>query len=315
MFETKNLSIGYKKYLVQSDLNLSLNAGEFVCLIGPNGCGKSTLLRTISGLQKPLNGNIFINNKNINNLRSNEKAQLVSFVLTDRVNIDNLPLFDLVFTGRYPHTSWLGNRTKEDIDKTTEAIRQVNLTHKIQQPINQLSDGERQRAMIAKALAQDTPLLFLDEPTAHLDLVNRVEILFLLRSLAKETGKTIVLSTHELELSLQIADHIWLMQAQGIISGVPEDLMLQGAIQNAFPNPSISFDNTSGAMQLLHTHSDKKISISGNSSTVSFATRALLRTGFNIIEDAPIQILAKENSWLIGNIEVHSIEELLQQLL
>ncbi len=236
ILHTTNLSIGYKKTIIQQDINLQLHAGELVCLIGQNGCGKSTLLRTLCSLQKPLEGTVFITGKDITTVSNSEKALLLSFVLTEKVDVDNLTVFDLVFTGRYPHTSWLGNRTHKDMEITTQAIEQVHLSHKTNEPVNQLSDGEKQRALIAKALAQDTPLIFLDEPTAHLDLPNRVEVMLLLQRLAKDTNKTIVLSTHELSLATKTADMIWLMTGNSIATGSPNDLSLQEDIKAAFPN-------------------------------------------------------------------------------
>ncbi len=232
--KTQKLVTGYRKQTIQSGLNLHIQSGEMVCLLGANGCGKSTLLRTLCGLQPALGGEIFINEQNFEEISNTEKAHLISFVLTDKVSIEHFSVFELVFTGRYPHTSWLGNRTAEDIEKTENALQAVRLTHKRDCFVDELSDGERQRAMIAKALAQDTPFVFLDEPTAHLDLPNRTQIMRLLKRLTKETNKTIVLSTHELDLALQTADRLWLMTSEGIIEGQPNDDMLQAKIAEVF---------------------------------------------------------------------------------
>ncbi len=252
LLKISGLDIGYKNNCIQQNINLSLNAGEMVCLIGQNGCGKSTLLRTLSGLQNPLNGNIFINKKNSVLLNNSEKALLISFVLTEKVDVDNLSVFELVFTGRYPHTSWLGNRTKDDIEKTQRAIEQVHLSHKTNSFINQLSDGEKQRALIAKALAQDTPLIFLDEPTAHLDLPNRAEIMLLLYRLAKETDKGIIVSTHELDLALQTADTLWLMSQSEIKTGSPKDITFRETIKQSFQNSKIRFETSGEYMKVIY---------------------------------------------------------------
>jgi iron complex transport system ATP-binding protein len=250
--QISGLNIGYKNNLIQENINLNLNAGEMVCLIGQNGCGKSTLLRTLAGLQNPLKGNIFINKKNSTLLNNGEKSLLISFVLTDKVAVDNLSVFDLVFTGRYPHTSWLGNRTKTDIEKTMQAIEEVHLSHKTHSYINQLSDGEKQRALIAKALAQETPLIFLDEPTAHLDLPNRAEVMLLLHQLAKETGKGIIVSTHELDLALQTADTLWLMSQSGIKTGSPKDISFQESIEQSFRGSKIRFETNGEYMRVVY---------------------------------------------------------------
>jgi len=250
ILKTTSLSIGYKKTTIQENLNLIIREGEMICLIGPNGCGKSTLLRTLAGLQKPISGSFKLGDKEFNHLTTNEKALLLAFVLTEKVEVDNLSVFDLVFTGRYPHTSWFGNRTRKDLEKTNEAIDMVHLSHKKDSFINELSDGEKQRAMIAKALAQDTQLIFLDEPTAHLDLPNRVEITLLLRRLAKETNKAFVLSTHELNLALQAADQIWLMNENGVETGVPGNIELKRHIQSTFANDAVEINPDSGSFRL-----------------------------------------------------------------
>ncbi|MDR3704367.1 MAG: ABC transporter ATP-binding protein [Paludibacteraceae bacterium] len=310
---TENLSIGYKKTAIQQQLDLEVRAGEMVCLIGPNGSGKSTLLRTLCGLQKGLKGKIKIEGKDLTLLNNTQKALSLSFVLTDKVEVDNLSVFDLVFTGRYPHTTWLGNRTENDLRITDEAIDMVHLRHKRNSLINELSDGEKQRAMIAKALAQCTPLIFLDEPTAHLDLPNRVEIMLLLRRLAKETRKAIVLSTHELDLALQAADTIWLMNENGIKTGLPEDLVLEGYIEKTFTNPQVNFDSATGSFN-MHYKTDKEIKINGKSTLVYWTKRALARAGYSISDNAAKEIIVAINSWTFNGQVFNSIACLVEYL-
>ncbi|MBN1463663.1 MAG: ABC transporter ATP-binding protein [Paludibacteraceae bacterium] len=250
ILSTKSLSIGYKKTCIQQHLNLQIRTGEMICLIGPNGCGKSTLLRTLCGLQKPISGSFELKEKDFKLLTTNEKALLFAFVLTDKVSIDNMTVVDLVFTGRYPHTTWLGNRTKKDKLKVDEAIDMVHLSHKKNSFINELSDGEKQRVMIAKALAQDTALIFLDEPSSHLDLPNRVDIMLLLHRLAKETNKAIVLSTHELDLAIQTADKLWLMHENGVETGEPDSMKIKILIEKTFASNSVEIDSTTGNFKL-----------------------------------------------------------------
>ncbi len=252
LLQLEDVAIGYNNKAIRENINLSLNAGEILCLIGQNGCGKSTLLRSLAGLQNLLKGTVFIDRKNSALLNNSQRALLLSFVLTEKVAVDNLRVFDLVFTGRYPHTSWLGNRSKADIEKTTQAIEQVHLSHKTNSFINELSDGEKQRALIAKALAQETPLIFLDEPTAHLDLPNRAEIMLLLRRLAKDAGKGIIVSTHELDLALQTADSIWLMNDAGIIAGSPKDTAFRSKIEDSFQGSKIRFETTGDTMRVVY---------------------------------------------------------------
>ena len=229
VLKTNSLSIGYtrkkSKSVIQSALSLTLRAGELVCLIGPNGTGKSTLLRTLAGLQKPISGKILIDQQDITSFSAHKKAMKIALVLTDRVDVENATVHDIVAFGRHPHSNWWGNTDKADEETIAEAIRMVQLENKTDVCFCELSDGERQRVMIAKALAQDTSIIMLDEPTAHLDLPNRVEIMLLLHRLAHKTGKSILLSTHELDLALQAADRIWLMSNEGVVDGVPEDLV------------------------------------------------------------------------------------------
>jgi iron complex transport system ATP-binding protein len=251
LLETKNLSIGYQKsknsiFAVQQNINVELRKGEVVCLIGPNGCGKSTLLRTLGGLQNPLSGEIKINGIDFQEVTTAEKALLMGLVLTEQVNIGKMTVFEMVSLGRYPHTDWFGSLGEKDDEIIRQSIDLVHLTYKIDELFNELSDGEKQRVMIAKALAQDTPIILLDEPTAHLDLPNRVEVMLLLRKLAEQTGKAILLSTHELDLALQASDKIWLMQKDKITCGQPKELVVSGTLQAVFPNQYFNFDEKTG---------------------------------------------------------------------
>ena len=254
---THDLGIGYRKnsrhiHIVQEHLSLDARQGEMIGLIGPNGCGKSTLLRTLAGLQPPLNGQIFVNGKELKRQNLREKAKLIALVLTDRIEDTHLDVAGLVAAGRSPHTGWFNTLKEEDRQKAEEAIRQVHLQGYEKKKINQLSDGERQRAMIAKALAQDTPAILLDEPTSHLDLPNRANILLLLRKLAQETGKAILLSTHELDLALQACHKIWLMTPhKGIIAGSPHELTQNNQLQEAFRNHNFTFTGDSGHIHII----------------------------------------------------------------
>ncbi len=315
---TQNLSIGYSKKgrtdIIQSGLDLQLRAGELVCLIGPNGSGKSTLLRTLTGLQKPLLGSTFMDGKDIIKIKQHEKALKIALVLTERVDIENATVFNLVSLGRHPHSNWWGNVTGEEDSIIREAINMVHLDHKMHQNINELSDGERQRAMIAKALAQDTPIIMLDEPTAHLDLPNRVEIMLLLHKLAHKTGKAILLSTHELDLALQAADRIWLMSADnGVECGVPEDLVFNGSFNRAFQSNSFFFNAANGNFSLNYPM-NKKVWVSGDKTRMYWTLRALARAGYMVVEDADVNILVTEEGWMLNEKDVITVEELLLEL-
>lgn len=315
---TYDLSIGYSKkknnYIVQSGLNLELRPGELVCLIGPNGSGKSTLMRTLAGLQKSLAGDVFVSGENIHNLSQQNKALLISMVLTDRVDIDNATVFDIVSLGRFPYTHWWGGIAVEDKKIISDAIDLVHLNDKADQYLNELSDGERQRVMIAKALAQDTPIILLDEPTAHLDLPNRVEIMLLLHRLAHQTRKGILLSTHELDLALQAGDRIWLMDSKnGIECGVPEDLVFNGSFDKTFKSKNYIFNASNGNFSMNYPMV-KNVSVSGNKTRMYWTLRALARAGYQVVENAEITIFINEDSWLIGDKKVERVEDLLSEL-
>jgi len=319
LLTTQNLSIGYSKKgktnTVQSTLNLKLSAGELVCLIGPNGSGKSTLLRTLTGLQKPLAGKTLIDGKEILKLKQREKALLIALVLTERVDMENATVYNLVSLGRHPHSNWWGNISTIEDKIIRQAIEMVHLGHKMFHPINELSDGEKQRAMIAKALAQDTPIIMLDEPTAHLDLPNRVEIMLLLHKLAHETKKAIILSTHELDLALQAADRIWLMSNEnnGIECGVPEDLVFNGSFNHVFESKSYFFNAANGNFSMNYPM-NRKVWVSGDKTRMYWTLRALARAGFMVVEDAEIQISVTETGWEIKENCFKTIEELLDKL-
>lgn len=235
---TNSLTIGYRiasgtEYPVQTDLNFSLHTGEMVCMLGPNGCGKSTLLRTLAGLQPALSGEYKIQN-------SDRQEKSVALVLTERLSMDNTTVHDVVAMGRYPYTSFLGGLSEQDEEIIAASLQAVgfdllalNSSHS---PFNAHSDGEKQRILIAKALAQQTPIILLDEPTAHLDLPHRILILRLLRQLAHEQGKTVLISTHELDLALALSDRILLMSpaGRGIQLDTPEALKKADAFTSAF---------------------------------------------------------------------------------
>ena len=240
---TNKLAIGYRptsgssvkgrEVVVQSDLSFSLYEGEMVCMLGPNGCGKSTLLRTLAGLQPPLGGESRVESRK----SKVESQKAIALVLTERLSLENTTVHDVVAMGRYPYTSFLGGLTDEDEAIIAQSLQQVGFDQPVGRSFfNAHSDGEKQRILIAKALAQQTPIILLDEPTAHLDLPHRILVLRLLRQLAHEQGKTILISTHELDLALALSDRILLMspKAQGVQLDTAENLKKADAFTSAF---------------------------------------------------------------------------------
>jgi iron complex transport system ATP-binding protein len=299
---------------VQKGLNLKADSGRLICLIGRNGCGKSTLLRTLAGLQPPLCGQVMLDNKNITKLSDNERSTLLSLVLTDKIEVENLTIFELAALGRFPYTSWNGALREEDKKIVQNALNQVNLLSLKDKMLSEVSDGEKQRAVIAKALAQDTPLVLLDEPTSHLDLANRIEIMMLLRSLSVMTKKTFILSTHELDLAIKMADFLWLMNENGTTTGIPEDLMLSGIFQQSFENRNFNFDTEDGHYRIFQPKGTLKVAVQGNFEQTKWLKRAFVRCGIIEDQNAEIKIQVIDNQFIINNKQFNSIENLLTEL-
>lgn len=235
----RDLTTGYRQgarvRVVHRGLELSLPRGKLTALLGPNGAGKSTLMRTLSGLQPALGGAIWLDGAPLRALSAQVAARKLAVVLTDRVDAGYMTAYALAALGRYPYTRWDGRLTPEDEGIVQEAMRAAGCEGLATRMVAELSDGERQRVMIARALAQQTPVVFLDEPTAFLDLPRRVEIMHLLRDLAHQTGRALLLSTHDLELALRFADHLWLMERDGaFIAGMPNELLARGELLRVF---------------------------------------------------------------------------------
>jgi len=252
----KNLSIGYRNQKsavkeVSKDLNLSLNRRELVCLIGPNGSGKSTLIRTLTGIQPSLQGDVWLQGKKIDEFSPEEKARTLSVVLTTPVQTGYMTAFDIVALGRFPYTNWAGRLNRSDRHIILNALTSVGAANLTNRFIHEMSDGERQKVMIARALAQEPELMVLDEPTAFLDLPHKIETMRILRQVAQKTGKSILLSTHDLNLAIRCADQLWIMNKSGMmISGTPEDLVLSGIFGSAFEIDGVHFDPHRGEFSI-----------------------------------------------------------------
>ena len=246
--ELKGLSTGYhtKKgdRVVSQSITATLQAGELTCLLGPNGAGKSTLLRTLCAFQPPLSGEMLLDGCPLESFTSQELATRIGVVLTERQDIRGMRVREMVAMGRSPYTGFWGKLSAEDEAAVDAAIEAVGIQPLSRRMVHTLSDGERQKVMIAKALAQQTPVILLDEPTAFLDFPSKVEMLLLLAHLAHDMQKIIFLSTHDLELALQTADRLWLMgkETDGVVIGTPSELASSGALPHFFSGPGISFD-------------------------------------------------------------------------
>ena len=242
-----SLSIGYRlrggDKVVAAGINASLHAGELTCLIGANGAGKSTLLKTLAAFLPKLGGSIYIKDKEVADYTNRELSQLVGVVLTSRPEAENMTAEEVVGLGRTPYTGFWGTLGTDDRRIVTESMEQVGVAHLAARTVTTLSDGERQKVMLAKALAQQTPIIILDEPTAFLDYPSKVDTLLLLTRLSHETGKTVFMSTHDLELALQTADRLWLMPGNGhVITGTPRELADSGDLSAFIERRGIELD-------------------------------------------------------------------------
>ena len=247
----KDLSIGYVKKVVADNINASIKQGELTCLLGANGVGKSTLLKTLSGFLDKIGGEILIMGKELGAYTPKELSTTMGVVLTDKCDVRNMSARDIIGMGRSPYTSFWGTLSREDYRIVDESIAMIGIEHLSGRMVHTLSDGERQKVMIAKALAQESPIIILDEPTAFLDFPSKVEIMQLLHKLTREAGKTIFLSTHDMELALQIADKIWIMDKTcGFAIGTPEDLAISGDLEAFFIRKGIAFDPNSGLFKV-----------------------------------------------------------------
>lgn len=323
----KDLSIGYPGKsdvkVVADHINAGIHSGELTCLLGANGVGKSTLLRTLSAFQPKLGGEINIVDKEINDYTDKELSTVISVVLTEKCDVRNMTVTELVGLGRSPYTGFWGTLSKEDQGIVEHSISLVRIENLANRMVHTLSDGERQKVMIAKALAQETPVIFLDEPTAFLDFPSKVEMMQLLHHLSRRTDKTIFLSTHDLELALQIADKIWLMdKANGVTIGTPEDLSLNGSLSHFFARKGIVFDLETGLFRVDNEYSSQ-IRLVGHGQKYAMVRKALQRNGIlanrNIESDIFIETgdLKGDSGYIIHlqpnqSIEVKTIEELLQ---
>ena len=246
IIQVENLTIGYQgkqAKVIAEGLNGSIEKGKLTCLIGANGVGKSTLLRTLCSFQPKISGNIFIKDKPIESYSDKELSKTIGVVLTEKIEVMDMTAKDLIALGRNPYTGFWGKLDEEDKKIIDNAIQLIGIEGLSDKPIQNLSDGERQKVMIAKAIAQQTPIIILDEPTAFLDYPSKVEIMQLLHQLTQETNKAIFLSTHDLELALQLSDKLWLMSKEkGIEIGSTDELAKKGSLSTFFPNKSIVFD-------------------------------------------------------------------------
>lgn len=324
MLTTSSLTIGYPNRILASNLELELRPGEMVALIGPNGAGKSTLLRTLAGMLSPLSGQVLLDGQDIHQMPALELARHLAVVLTTRIEIGHLSVYTLVALGRHPYTDWFGRLRAHDHAAIRRALELTDSLSLADRLFHELSDGERQRVMIARALAQEPQVLLLDEPTAFLDLPRRIETLRLLRNLARQTACAVLLSIHDLDLALRIADRLWLLSSNGEFqSGIPEELALNGAVARLFQREGVYFDHASGAFR-IHQPEHGPISLHSEQHgiTLAWTWRALERIGYEVHNQGirlPLHVeITAAHTWQLinpqGCSEHTSLESLLTAL-
>lgn len=305
-----NLSVGYQvnglPQATLSQLNLAIRAGEFVCLLGPNGTGKSTLIRTLASMQPPLAGDLQLEGSCYSKISPRERARRVSIVFTDMQPVGMMDAYSFAALGRHPYSGWMGRLSQSDHARVQWALQAVGAAHLSERQVSELSDGERQKVAIARALAQEARLMLLDEPTAFLDLPRRIELMRILRDLAHREQIGMLLSTHDLDLAIRYADRLWLIAPDGqLLQGIPEELALSGALQRAFASENLDWDNASGSFR-AHRNPCLLATLTGSGPETLWTRRAFERIGLGITEDsskaryhARVEQLENETSWQV----------------
>lgn len=297
ILQTRNLSVGYPDrksgISLLKSLNLDACASDFIALVGVNGSGKSTLIRTLCGIQAPLEGEILLNSRPLKEYSVQDLARKIAFVNTGWIQVNNLRLSDLVRLGRYPYSNFLGRLSRNDKQICEEAIQLMGLKHLEHRLFDELSDGEKQRAMIARAIAQETEIILLDEPIAFLDMSHKFEIVRILSDLSTQFGKTILFSVHDLNIAIREADKIWMLNGQQILEGTPEDLMLSGTMQASMSGGLLEVDPQSGEFY-LPKKGNNKVRVLGNGLRFNWVRRALIRMNFSLTDDEDFDELSIE---------------------
>lgn len=296
LLSATQLNIGYRHKgadtCVAKELDLALRAGEFVCLLGPNGAGKSTLIRTLAGMQAPLDGALTLQGDTFHSISPRERARMISVVLTEALPMGMMDAYSLVSLGRHPYSGWLGGLNSNDRERIAAAFAAVGAGDLQARQIAELSDGERQKVSIARALAQEAKVMLLDEPTAFLDLPRRVELMTILRNLAHREQMGLLLSTHDLDLALRFADRLWILDSNGaLIQGYPEALAMNGDFARAFASENLNWDSALGSFR-AHPKPCLAVQIEGEGLSAIWTRRAMQRLGFGLADQGDVSALS-----------------------
>lgn len=318
MLRSYALEVGYRRKAVLGPLDLHLPKGRLVCLLGANGAGKSTLIRTLSAMQRAVSGRIELDGQLLDSLTPAERARRMAVVLTDRVDPGVLNGFELAALGRYPHVGWAGRLNEHDRHIVAQALEHAGAAGLAAKAVANMSDGERQKVLLARALAQQPKVLILDEITAFLDLPRRIETLRLLQQLARERDLAILLSCHDLELALRCADLLWLIDpSQQLHCGAPEDLVLDGRLAQTFSSSGLHFDLERGEWGLA-TGPGRPVRLHASGITRVWTQRALQRIGYQETEGAGLHISAEPKNFRLHDGELtqqfSSLEQLVRAL-
>ena len=278
-----NLTVGYKNRPVLSDINLTFAAGQFITLLGPNGAGKTTLLRTLSRHLPPISGTVSVEGRNMAGMNIGEMARIMAVVLTDKVTPPLFSSFQFVALGRYPHTNFLGRLSETDRQVITDSLRGVHAEDLTSRDFASLSDGERQKVLVARALAQEPRILLLDEPTAHLDLKHRIEVMSILRNLCREKGITVIASLHDVDIAARVSDRVILVKDGGITScGYPEEVLTGDAVAGLYDFDSASYNMRLGTIELRGTEKLGRIFVVAGMGSGATIYRMLAKRGYGI---------------------------------
>lgn len=317
--ELQNVNIGYNKSLFEN-INLDAEKGELIAVIGKNGVGKTTLLKTISRIIPVLNGNILINEVNLDNFSANKLANIIGFSAIETISVSNLTVYDLIRIGRTPHTSLIGKLKLKDKQIINDAIEKTDLKKLLNNEISKISDGERQRAFIARLIAQETEILIFDEPTAFLDVITKHKIVTLFREIAKCFNKTVIFSTHDLKLAINTVDRIWLYNKTNVISTTPEDAILNNTFKSIFFDKNIEFNNFTADFDVLKPCIGY-VNLVSNSNELRYiwTKNAVVKNGFKINNNADIKIIVNNNNWTLYSDnqtkKINSIYSLIKNLI
>ncbi|MDP2919288.1 MAG: ABC transporter ATP-binding protein [Dehalococcoidia bacterium] len=284
ILRTDKLAVGYGKKIVVSDINVALLEGQFVCLLGPNGSGKSTILKTLVRMLAPLGGGVFLNDRDTSRLSSQDMARTTAVVLTEPVTPGLLTAYDVVMLGRHPHTGFMGKPTGKDTRKVLEALALVRADELAHRYFNELSDGEKQKVLLARALAQEPQLIVLDEPTSHLDARHRIEVMLILRRLTQEKGVTVVASLHDIDLAMKACDVALLVKDEHILAcGTPEDVLKEDLVAQLYGMDHATFSGQLGGVELRANQDGKRVFVVAGAGSGASVYRALTKHGFGII--------------------------------